>query len=126
MSIFFDTNTGLRASHFLCSPGGTSENSPGFQAWDRRPNEHKVPKGRQKSAAHSGAITSAGQQRLLHAEKAAEDSRTPRRFAKTLPRRIPPGFGVRLSSAAFSRSSSIDRHFQPHPRNPFALTSVVP
>jgi endonuclease/exonuclease/phosphatase family metal-dependent hydrolase len=40
-------------SWILCSPGGTSENSPGFQAWDRRSNEQKVPQGRLKSPQNS-------------------------------------------------------------------------
>src|ERR1051326_5622510 len=56
------------------------------------------------------AIGNAGQQGPLH-EKAAEDSRTSRSFAKSLPHRIPPGLGVRLSSAAFLAIFNTDRSF---------------
>src|SRR6185436_681618 len=41
-----------------------------------------------------------------------EDSRTPKRLAFTMNNEIPPGFGVRLSSAALDLPGTCDQHLQ--------------
>ena len=44
----------MGASHFLACLEETSENSPGFQAWERVDMRTQVPKGRPKSLGCTG------------------------------------------------------------------------